>query len=217
MVACAIEDILAERARCKAKGEPEPQSAIGLYGVDMAANEEYGYQRAGCQHFLLMAADLGIHVEVPPESDLLRPMPIYGFCEGSHWHIKNLTRQRELQARLGHAEHQAAAARESAAFLKGALDDLNYQMLTRGEDRTGMGMDPSIQALFPRAREDVLASQPAPLPAHPAIAMEGELVSLLTGIGQRREDEDTMTTMRRLLSERQQLLEQKPKPKKRKR
>lgn len=173
MIACAIDDILAERRAREVAGEPPLQDAIGLYGVDMAANEEYGYQRAGCQHFLLMAADLGIHVEVPPESDLLRPMPVYGFCEGTHWHIKNLVRQRELQQRKAHAEAQMQQARDSLHFLNGALDDLNYQMLTWGEDRTAMGVDPSIQALFPKVREDVLASIKPSIPTAGQFAAAG--------------------------------------------
>ena len=164
MIACAIRDILAEReTRTEAQAD-----TIALFGVDMVATEEYGYQRAGCQHFLLLAADLGINVVVPPESDLLRPMPIYGLCEHSHWHIKNLARKNELLQRKVFAEQQAATATETVAFLRGALDDLEYQMTTWGEDRTGSGVHPSITARGPNIRRAVLESLcPEVIPAVP--------------------------------------------------
>lgn len=156
MMACAIEDIIERRAN------NAPQDAegdwIGLWGVDMAATEEYGYQRAGCQHFVTLAEGLGIHVYVPPESDLLRPMPLYGIDEGSHWHIKLTARRREIAQRLATAEATLANARDQVMFLKGALDDMDYQMMTWGGDRIGAGPTPEIIALQPRVREAVLAA-----------------------------------------------------------
>lgn len=154
MIASAIDAILAERDSRK---EPV-EDVIGLFGVDMVATEEYGYQRAGCQHFLLLAADLGIQILVPPESDLLRPMPIYGICEHTHWHIKNLARKNELLQRKAMAEAQAEAARDSVSFLRGAIDDLEYQMQTWGEDRTGTGIHPTVFASGPNIRRAVLQS-----------------------------------------------------------
>ena len=201
MIACAIDDILEareERAKtiagfewaakqeAKEKGEPlyrlahdaAPQDEIGLFGVDMAANEEYGYQRAGCQHFLLVAADLGIKVIVPPESDLLRPMPIYGIVEHSHWFIKMTKRREELNARLNAAQHNAQRFNDEAHFLRGALDDLSYQMQTWGQDREGAGIHPSIMARSPGIRAHVLEQiqQPAaaaPPPPQPVPASGG--------------------------------------------
>ena len=156
MIACAIRDILKERS-ARLEGDTR-EDVIGLFGVDMVATEEYGYQRAGCQHFLLLAADLNIQVMVPPESDLLRPMPVYGLCESSHWHIKNLARKNELQQRLALAEGQQIEVNNTVQFLKGAIDDLNYQMLTWGEDRTGMGVAPTVIARGPKIRAAVLES-----------------------------------------------------------
>lgn len=159
MIACAIEDILEDREAWK-KANPTMvrgiEDEIALYGVDMAANEEYGYQRAGCQHFLLIAADLDIKITVPPESDLLRPMPLYGIDESSHWMIKYTTRLQEHQSRIAFAQQQIAAGQRSQAFLEGAMDELKYQMQTWGGDRTGMGMTPTIMAKMPRVRAAAL-------------------------------------------------------------
>jgi len=149
MLACAIEDILEDRAITGDMGQ------ISLYGVDMAANEEYGYQRAGCQHFILLAIDLGIEVYVPPESDLLRPMPLYGISESSHWMIKNTARRKELEGRLAQANNQLEQAKHSIAFLQGALDDMKYQMDTWSEDRQGRGTSAGILAQSPLLQSEV--------------------------------------------------------------
>lgn len=175
MIACAIEDILDERQKREAllRDNPPtdadgiaaraayvpPVDEIGLWGVDMTASEEYGYQRAGCQHFLTLAQTLGIKITVPPESDLLRPMPIYGFCEGEWWHIKLTQRQRELTGRLHGARQAVADATRQVAFLEGAMDDMNYHLLTWGGDRDGAGIDASILAQSPYVR-DILVPKP---------------------------------------------------------
>ena len=99
-------------------------TTIGLWGVDMSASEEYGYQRAGCQYFALLAKSKGIEVGVSPESDLLRPPPMYGISELDHTRIKILARRRELQMRLQNAQAQVANSNNEAHFLQGALDDL---------------------------------------------------------------------------------------------
>lgn len=169
MLACAIEDVLQDRNAVKESASkefdagqrnfcsPEPD-VIALYGVDMAANEEYGYQRAGCQHFMLLAADLGIKIVVPPESDLLRPMPLYGIDEGSHWMIKATARKRELEARLAQVTAAAANATGEMHFVRGALDDLDYHMKTWGDGREGMGTSAEIMAQSPALRAQILDS-----------------------------------------------------------
>ena len=152
MLACAIEDILENRNAMERQGLDREEDVIGMWGVDMAANEEYGYQRAGCQHFLLLAADLGIRIQVPPESDLLRPMPLYAISESSHWMIKHTARRRELEGRLEGAKGALKQAEFAVAHLTGALDDHNYHMQTWGEDRDGMGISPHIIAQQPAVR-----------------------------------------------------------------
>jgi hypothetical protein len=111
-------------------GHPKQDCTIGLWGVDMAATEEYGYQRAGCQHFIELAYDRGIGIYVPPESDLLRPMPVYGICEWDHNYIKATARMKELNGRVQQAQQQIEQLSGQVAFLRGAIDDQNYQVNT---------------------------------------------------------------------------------------
>jgi hypothetical protein len=179
MMACAIEDILEERQNRQAlfdanpptdaEGQaardayqPEPD-IIGLWGVDMAASEEYGYQRAGCQYFCTLANTLGIKIQVPAESDLLRPMPIYGFAETEWWHIKLTARQRELQGRLAGAQARLAATQGEVHFLQGALDDMEYHLQTWGGDRDGAGVDISILAQSPDIQRALKPAAPQPI------------------------------------------------------
>ncbi len=109
---------------------PKEQHTIGMWGVDMAANDEYAYQRPGCQFFILEALRRGIEVYVPPESDLLRPMPVYGMCEWDHNWIKATARMRELDAQEANQQQQAHNASQSLAFFKGARENQKYNMDT---------------------------------------------------------------------------------------
>lgn len=99
-------------------------------GLATHNTEEYGFQRAGCQFFMHEAQRRGIAVVLPPESDLARPMPMYGVAEWTHAHIKMLARWRELDARKKQAEQQAAAAAAQVQFLSGAMDNLDYMIKT---------------------------------------------------------------------------------------
>jgi hypothetical protein len=58
--------------------EREPDE-IGLWGVDMATDEEYAHQRPGCHYFIEMARRHGIGVVVPDGCRLLDPPRWEGF------------------------------------------------------------------------------------------------------------------------------------------
>ena len=119
---------------------------IALYGVDMAANDEYGDQRSGLHYFGMLAAAMGVEVGVPPESDLFRPRPLYGVDEIKHSSIKLLSRRRELEARRYDAQQRAQAAQMEAQFLQGALDDVTYQTATWATKDDACG-PPKIDAM----------------------------------------------------------------------
>lgn len=162
MMALSIEDIL-ERRRLRGTDANNPElapllegeeDAIGLWGVDMAATEEYGYQRAGCQRFIEICATLGIRVILPPESDLMRPMSLYGIVESEAWHIKHVARFNELSQRRANAQAAVHQFQLEEAFVRGALDDHKYHMDTwGGEDRPLLGMDPEVLIESPILRQ----------------------------------------------------------------
>jgi hypothetical protein len=55
---------------------------IRVYGVNMANDVEYSSQRPSCEYFIGLARGMGITVYLPPESDLLKCMYLYGFEDG---------------------------------------------------------------------------------------------------------------------------------------
>lgn len=136
----------------------EPEE-IGLWGVDMSAGEEiYSHQRAGCQYFIGQARKRGIKVTVPPQSDLDRPTPLYGYCELDPMHTKLLARREELQNRVNHATNNFKAAEHEMLYLRGALEDVNYTMST-------WISDPLVIQLLESQSTSVPAPDGVPTPA----------------------------------------------------
>lgn len=129
----------------------EGADKIALYGVDMGSTEEYKDQRLGCQYFAVLAKSLGIEVGVPPESDLLRPAPLYGVCEQSHVWIKQTARARELGGRIKAAQAEIEAKRDEVTFLSGAMDDQDWQLHSFFGNMDSLGQEftspPAIPAL----------------------------------------------------------------------
>jgi hypothetical protein len=130
---------------------------IALYGVDMAASTEYENQRLGCQFFCSLARKMGIEVGVPPESDLLRPAPLYGICETSHAWIKQRARTIELKTRQTRLQQEVKAKTDELNFLSGALDDQDHQLHswfggvdTQGVEFTSPPDIPALGAMMPR-------------------------------------------------------------------
>jgi hypothetical protein len=70
----------------------------------------------------------GIQVVVPPESDLLEPPPMYGYCESSRQWRKMYARKLELQGRISALSRTESSASGEKAHLVGAMDDLEYQL-----------------------------------------------------------------------------------------
>ena len=106
--------------------EMKPEK-IGLWGVDMSAAEEYGYQRAGMHFFIREAERAGIKIYAPPQSDILQPIPLYGFKEQWASWQKSKTRRKELEERLNGIRSIMQQKHDEELILRGAIDDMNYQ------------------------------------------------------------------------------------------
>jgi hypothetical protein len=104
----------------------ERADAIGVFGVDMAAGDEYADQKAGCRHFIQAARDSGIEVVIPAGSDLLLPPRLYGFDDPSPWEAKMAARRREYGDRIAKCREAAQGLEREVAFLEGALADIAY-------------------------------------------------------------------------------------------
>ena len=157
--------------------KPDDDDVIGMWGVDMAATEEYGYQRPGCQFFILEALRRGIGFYLPPESDLMRPMPVYGISEWDHNYIKLTSRARELNGKGQNLTQQMEAAKLEHIVLQGQMQALNQfvhtwtspygmqvGMIVRQVPGTGLGSGVTHLDGRPIGRP-YPAATPAPVPA----------------------------------------------------
>ena len=57
------------------------RDSIGLWGVEMLAEDEYGYQKPNCEALLGFAMGLGINVVIPKESSLMKGNEPYGYTD----------------------------------------------------------------------------------------------------------------------------------------
>lgn len=146
---------------------------IGLWGVDMSAMEEYGYQRAGMHYFMQKAYEAGISIYIPPQSDLQMGPPLYGYKEQYPMYWKQKVRREELQERLNKARSTLEHARKEELVFMGALDDIEYQCNTWLCD----------------TREHVMAPAPFPTEAKPNGKANGEFKEVSDGENKGRSDQ----------------------------
>ncbi len=109
--------------------------AVGLWGINMAHDTEYGTQRPSVEYFLGVAAGLGIEVQIPVASDLLKSAGLYCYDDITPIVQKLKVRKEELQAKINHHnalinDHASKMTenREAALILKGALEEINYEL-----------------------------------------------------------------------------------------
>jgi hypothetical protein len=105
--------------------EAKPER-IGIWGVDMSASDEYGYQRAGMHYFMQKAEEAGIPIILPAQSDLAMAPPLYGWKE--HWPMywKLRESEKELESRINKAHKDIRRITEEQLVLRGAREYLEY-------------------------------------------------------------------------------------------
>lgn len=103
---------------------------IGLWGIDMASDDEYALQKPGCLFFRYIARQRGIKVTIPPESDLHTSPPLYGFDETNPMLVKLLSRQAELRERIAKADATIEQATREKLYLGGAEENVRYVINT---------------------------------------------------------------------------------------
>lgn len=99
---------------------------IGLWGLDMSTQEEYGHQRPGLKFFIREAEKQGVKIFAPPESDILAPMPLYALKEQEAEWWKRQTRIKELFGRVNELDALIKDKESEELMLKGALDNMRY-------------------------------------------------------------------------------------------
>lgn len=99
---------------------------IALFGIDMASKDEYIQQRPGGHYFMQKAAERGIRVSVPFESDLAQPPALYGYADSTPFGRKIYVRKKELRDRINQMKADRDRLINSITYLEGAEEDADY-------------------------------------------------------------------------------------------
>jgi hypothetical protein len=113
--------------------ELQPGDVVAIYGVDMALEDEYAYQRPACEYLIGLARGRGLIVEIPEQSTLCRANFVYGLApgDGGLQRAVGLTPE-VLRKRLA---HYAAERRKAQDQLNAAIGRLNTLDGAEGEAR----------------------------------------------------------------------------------
>lgn len=123
---------------------------IGVYGVDMAATEEaYGGQKTGCLNLLWLADQRGIKVEVPLESCLACPPPLYGYAESTRMGRKLVVKELEIKSALANHREVVRVHTNLISHCEGALETIQYIRRTFVDGERDAEID--IDAMIPEA------------------------------------------------------------------
>ena len=86
---------------------------VSVYGVDMATDSEYGWQRPSCEYWIGLAEGMGVEVIIPPSSDLLKCTQLYAFESNNRNRTWIKTQVGELNKRAQQFAQQEAQAQQS--------------------------------------------------------------------------------------------------------
>lgn len=106
---------------------------IGIWGVDMATDEEYSKQRPSVEYFMGIAKGIGRatgkpKVIIPPQSDITRNLFLYGYDHELYSLMCDRFKSRKAELARRQQEYAVGVDHQKAAYqtMSGALDDLNY-------------------------------------------------------------------------------------------
>jgi hypothetical protein len=104
---------------------------LGIFGVDMAAAQEYyTMQKGGLIYWIERAQALGIKVTIPMESCLGMPTPLYGYSESSRFGRRMNVMHKLTSESMANLQQQHNNIAQQIAFHQGALESQAYFMRT---------------------------------------------------------------------------------------
>jgi len=106
------------------EGAPE----IGVFGVDMALDSEFGQQRPSCEYFIGLARGLGVRTTIPDRSDLLKNAELYAYGQASGVKKKMAYKRIEMQGRRKHTKQELAKGRAALNAMEGAMRLVEQQL-----------------------------------------------------------------------------------------
>lgn len=116
MVAHAIEEL-------RSRTDVASDCSIGVWGVDMATDSEYGSQRPSCEWMIGVAQGMGIKVVIPDQSDLLKTSTPYG-VDNSPLRAKLTHRDAEMKQNLANLRQQEAQINEQLSQTQAHINQM---------------------------------------------------------------------------------------------
>lgn len=117
----------------------EGHKHIAVYGVDMSTQSEWGHQKPSCEYILGLAEGMGIKIELPQSSELLKCAQLYGFESNNNLRAWMKAQAKELDKRMQGMEqqcilleHNLSRLREGMAEQRGAKSAYN-EILRRSQ------------------------------------------------------------------------------------
>lgn len=104
----------------------EGAEEIGIWGVNMAHETEYGYQKPGCTFLLGWARALGIKITIPDTSELLAAPWIYAYQPKPPVLIANEDRKEKYRQNIKLAEQNMMNAVKDKAFCEGVIHNIEH-------------------------------------------------------------------------------------------
>jgi hypothetical protein len=110
--------------------------SIGVFGIDLASDTEYGEQRPNAEYFIGLARGLGIHVHIAKGSALLRGDHLYGFENREDKEGAN--GETFLRTRMAEIEVQRGSCIDTLKQLDGMKDECEYHLKRLQHVRRGV-------------------------------------------------------------------------------
>lgn len=153
------------------------QGEIAIFGVDMAADQEfYTQQKAGCWRMLEIAAERGIPVKIPRESCLGRRPPIYGYNEATPMGRRMNSVKHMVMGKRAEMDALRTRYNMEIAYFDGALEQINYFIRTWVD-----GSDAELDIGPVEARIAAMPAPPVPIEMFAPSAIYAEPAPLFAG------------------------------------
>ena len=96
---------------------------VQIWGVDMAVDTEYHFQRPSVEYWIGIAKGMGIKIYVPPTADLLKTRFLYAFeeREADSWKQKIMGMQKNMEERKAQAMQKMQVAHDQIQQYVGAI------------------------------------------------------------------------------------------------
>jgi len=98
---------------------------IGVYGVSMEHDTEYGRQRASCEYWIGLARGMGVKVDIAASSDLCKAYYLYGYEENPMLKKFNMMSNVTTE-RITHVEEQFKHYEKQKHRYQGQQEVLDY-------------------------------------------------------------------------------------------